>query len=61
MAPFCTRLPIQSWAPTTTSGPLPAESAVTKLPCRSAEMAWTLTVMPLAAANVSATFLTAGA
>ncbi len=59
MAPFCTRLPIQSCAPTTTSGPLPAELAVTKLGWRSEEIAWTSTEMPLASPNASATCLTA--
>ena len=57
MAPFWTRLPIQSWAPTTTSGPLPAELAVTKLVWRSVEMAWTSTLMPLASPKASATCL----
>ena len=58
MAPFCTRLPIQSCAPTTTSGPLPAEFAVTKFGWRSEEIAWTSTEMPLASPNASATCLT---
>ena len=58
MAPFWTRLPIQSCAPTTTSGPLPAELAVTKLVWRSVEIACTSTEMPLASPNASATGLT---
>src|SRR3954470_15619126 len=58
MAPFCTRLPIQSWAPTTTSGPLPAELAVTKLVWRSVAMACTSTEMPLSLPKASATGLT---
>ena len=35
MALFCTRLPIQSCAPMTMSGPFLAVLAVTKLVCRS--------------------------
>jgi hypothetical protein len=58
-APFCTMLPIQSCAPTTTSGPLPAVLAVMKLVCRSAETTWTSTLMPLSAAKSSATARTA--
>ena len=58
MAPFWTRLPIQSCAPTTTSGPLPAALAVTKLVWRSDETACTSTLIPLSAANLSATALT---
>ena len=57
MAPFWTRLPIQSCAPTTTSGPLPAELAVTKLVWRSVAIAWTSTEMPLASPKESATGL----
>src|SRR5215212_3667605 len=43
MVPFWTRLPIQSWAPMTRSGPLPAWAAVTNTVWRSLETAWTLT------------------
>ena len=59
MAPFCTRLPIQSCAPTTTSGPLPCWEAVTKLVCRSLETAWTSTVTPFSWPNFSANGLRA--
>lgn len=46
MEPFWTRLPIQSWAPRTTSGPLPAWFAVMKLDWRSLATVWTVTVIP---------------
>src|SRR3954451_19753963 len=61
MVPFCTRLPIQSCAPTTMSGPLPDCAAVTKLVCRSLETAWTCTVTPLVVPKVSANGFSAAA
>ena len=59
MAPFCTRLPIQSCAPTTMSGALPDWEAVTKFVCRSLEIACTSTVTPLSLPNCSANGLSA--
>ena len=46
MALFWTNLPIQSWAPMTMSGPLPALSAVMKLVWRSLATTCTATVNP---------------
>ena len=43
---FWTNLPIQSWAPMTMSGPLPALSAVMKLVWRSLATTCTATVNP---------------
>jgi hypothetical protein len=54
MAPFVTSWPIQSCAPTRTSGPLPAAFAVMKS-ARVLTIAWTPTVMPFASAKASAT------
>src|SRR5690349_4738294 len=59
MAPFCTRLPIQSCAPTTMSGALPDWEAVTKLVCRSFETACTSTVTPVSWPNFAANGLRA--
>ena len=61
IAPFCTRLPIQSCAPTITSGPLPCWEAVTKVVCWSLEIAWILTVTPFSVPNLSANGLRAAA
>ena len=54
MAPFWTSWPIQSCAPTSTSGPLPAWLAVMNA-ARVSVTAWTPTVMLFALAYVSAT------
>src|SRR6478735_10727608 len=60
MAPFCTRLPIQSCAPITRSGPVPACEAVTNCACRSLEIVCTSTVTPLSVANAALAALMAG-
>src|ERR1700755_3428351 len=52
MAPFWTRLPIQSCAPTMTSGPLPCWDAVTNVVCWSLEIALISTVTPVSFSNV---------
>ena len=59
MAPFCTRLPIQSCAPTMMSGPLPCWEAVTKVCWLSLLIAFTSTVTPFSVPNFSAKGLSA--
>src|SRR6476660_7044127 len=60
MAPFCTRLPIQSCAPITRSGPVPAWEAVTNCACRSLDTVSTLTVTPLSCPNLAPIVFMAG-
>ena len=59
MVPFWTRLPIQSCAPITRSGALPAWEAVTYCVCRSLETAWTLTWTSLSSPHLVADSLIA--
>ncbi len=54
MAPFCTRLPIQSCAPIMTSGPLPCWEAVMKVCWLSLLISFTSTVTPFSVPNWSA-------
>src|SRR5690606_11178279 len=54
MAPFCTRLPIQSCAPIITSGPLPCWEAVRKVCWLSLLISFTSTVTPFSVPNWSA-------
>ena len=56
MTPFCTSAPIQSCAPTITSGPLPVGAWVMKS-SRMEELSFTtrLTVMPFSSLNFLAT------
>ena len=54
---FWTRLPIQSWAPSTTSGPLPAWLAVTKVDWISLATTCTATEMPCASPHLVAASL----
>src|SRR4051812_37340291 len=58
--PFCTSSPSQSWAPTTTSGPLP--TFVASLNCtRVSVTTCTATLMPFSCPNWSAYFFRRGA
>jgi hypothetical protein len=59
MAPFWTRLPIQSWAPITRSGPLPAWEAVTNTVWRSLETVWTFTLRSFCSPHLAAESLIA--
>src|SRR6476646_2969229 len=61
MEPFCTRLPIQSCAPITRSGPVPACEAVTNCVCRLLAISSTLTGMPLSSVNFFETSVMIGA
>src|SRR6478672_13688933 len=63
IAPFCTMLPMPSWASMTRSGPVPACDAVMNCDCRVCvpEMVWTLTGIPLSAVNCLETSVRMGA
>lgn len=60
IAPFWTKLPIQSCAPSTRSGALPAWWAVTYWVCSSSAMVSTLTSTPFSSANRAPISSTAG-